>query len=97
MFFNLTVQDQFKGIHLLPYYLTLITPPEKIFPPDEESKNPNFFDCNLRTLEESAHYMRCFPFSLADNRNDIWTTPDFLLKTRKGDVEDHSVLQVFLI
>ena len=96
LFYNLIVQDQYTNLHLLPYYLCLITPPEKVYPPDEEGKNPNFFDCNLRTLDEVAHYVKCFPFTpTTEARSDIWTSPDFLLKTRKGDVEDHAILMVF--
>jgi len=98
LFNNLVVQDQYTNNHLLPYYLCLITPPEKIYPPDEEGKNPNFFDCNLRSLDEIAHYIRCFPYSpAAEARTDIWTSPDFLLKVRKGDVEDHSILMACLM
>ena len=96
LFSNLIVQDQYTSLHLLPYYLCLITPPEKIYPPDEEGKNPNFFDCNLKSLEEIAHYIKCFPYAVTDQRTDIWTSPDFLLKVRKGDIEDHSILMVKL-
>ena len=46
LFNQLVVQDQYTNKHLLTYYLCLITPPEKIYPPDEEARNPNFFDCN---------------------------------------------------
>jgi len=87
----LLVQDQYKNRHYLPYYLSLITPPETIFSKEDRENNKNFHDCNLTTLDEVAHYVHCFPYQL-EAQNQVWVSPDFLLKTRKGDVEDHAIL-----
>ncbi len=89
---HLQVVDQYKNRHYLPYYLSLITPPETIFSKEDRENNKNFHDSNLRTLDEVAHYVHCFPYNVDTPANDVWVSPDFLLKTRKGDVEDHAIL-----
>lgn len=60
------------------------------------TKNPNFFDCNMTTIDEIAHYARCFPYS-SDNKNDVWASPDFMLKIRKGGIEDHAILMACMM
>jgi hypothetical protein len=97
MFYNVKPMDQYKNYHLLPYYLSLISMPEKIYSIDDREKDANFFDCNLRTLDEIAHYIRCIPYSAADSSNEIWASPDFTLKVRKGSVEDHAILMASLM
>lgn len=95
-FFNLSPQDQYTNLHLLPYFLSPISVPEKKFSKKDIETNPNFFDCNMSTLDEIAHYVRCFAYP-NDLKNDIWSTPDFMLKLRKGNVEDHAILMACLM
>jgi hypothetical protein len=95
--FLLTKQiDQYKNSHLLPYFLSQITLPEKLYSKDDVLKNPNFFDCNLHSLDEVAHYTRCYAFP-TDNKADVWTSPDFMLKIRKGDIDDHAILMASMM
>ena len=96
MFTNLTPQDQYTNTHLLPYFLSPITVPEKKYARKDIETDPNFFDCNITTLYEAAHYARCFPFP-QDLKNDIWSSPDFMLKLRKGNVEEHAILMACLM
>ncbi len=95
LFFELTKKDQYENDHFLPYFLSVITVPEKKFSKEEQQKNRNFFDCNIKTLDEAAHYVRCFPFNA--EKGDVTVTPDFLLKTRKGDLDDHAILMACLM
>lgn len=90
LFFDLTKKDQYENEHFLPYFLSVITVPEKKYSKEEIEKNQNFFDCNIKTLDEAAHYVRCYPFNA--EKGDVTVTPDFLLKTRKGDLDDHAIL-----
>jgi centrosomal protein CEP76 len=88
--------DQYKNSHLLPYYLSNITAPRKEYSRDDKEKNANFFDCNLSTLDEIAHYVRCFPY-IQDEKQDIWATPDFMLKIRKGGVSEHAIMMASMM
>lgn len=97
MFTEVKPSDQYKNLHLLPYYLSLITMPEKIYSREDMTKDPNFFDCNLSTLDEIAHYVRCFPYSSESGTNEVWSSPDFTMKIRKGGVEDHAILMACLM
>ena len=96
MFFNVMPQDQYTNKHLLPYYLCPITVPEKKYSQKDIETNPNFYDCNIKTLENVAHYVRCFTYP-SELRNDIWSSPDFMLKVRKGNVEEHAILMACLM
>ena len=96
MFTNLTPQDQYTNKHLLPYFLCPLSVPEKKYTRKDIETNPNFFDCNINTLYEAAHYARCFPYP-QDLKNDIWSSPDFMLKLRKGNVEEHAILMACLM
>ncbi|MCQ2815995.1 MAG: C2 domain-containing protein [archaeon] len=96
MFFNVNPQDQYTNNHLLPYYLCPISIPEKKYSRKDLETNPNFFDCNLNTLDEICHFVRCFPFP-QELKNDIWSSPDFMLKLRKGNVEEHAILMACLM
>ena len=96
LFTNFRPQDQYTNVHLLPYYLCPITVPEKKYSRKDIESNPNFFDSNIKTLENVAHYVRCFTFP-SDLRNDIWSSPDFMLKRRKGNVEEHAILMACLM
>ena len=95
-FFFLRPSDQYKNTHLLPYFLSNISLPEKVYSRDDMEKDPNFFDCNLETLDEIAHFCRCFPYNL-DDKPDIWSTPDFTLKIRKGGMDEHAILTASLM
>lgn len=97
MFMRVKAMDQYTNLHLLPYYLSLITMPDKVYSKDDMTKDPNFFDCNLSTLDEVAHYVRCFPFLTEFYDSDVWSSPDFMLKIRKGTVEDHTILMACLM
>ncbi len=97
LFFNLQPMDQYKNKHFLPYYLSMITMPRKMFSKEEELKDPNFFDCNLSSLDEIAHYVRCIPFNLMEQVNEVWASPEFTLKLRKGGLEDHAILMASLM
>ncbi len=95
--FNMTkAMDQYKNTHLLPYYLSLISMPEIKYSEDDYKKNPNFFDSNLSTLDEIAHYVRCIPYS-SDPHEEVWSSPDFILTTRKGNQTDHAILMACLM
>ena len=96
LFFNVMPQDQYTNKHLLPYYLCPITVPEKKYSQKDIETNPNFYDCNIKTLENVAHYVRCFTYP-SELRNDIWSSPDFMLKVRKGNVEEHAILMACLM
>ena len=96
MFTNLTPQDQYTNKHLLPYYLSPISVPEKRYSKKDIQTNPYFFDCNINSLHEAAHFVRCFSFP-SDLKNDIWSSPDFMLKLRKGNVEEHAILMACLM
>jgi hypothetical protein len=95
LFFEVFKVDQFKINHFLPYFLSPISIPEQKFSKDEIEKNRNFFDCNLKTLDEIAHYVRNFTFGV--EKEDVSVTPDFMLKTRKGDLDDHAILMACLM
>ena len=86
----LIVQDQYKNKHFLPYYLSLITPPDTVFSKEDMETNKNFHDCNITTLDEVAHFVHCFPYN-PEPSNEVWVSPDFLLKTKKGDIQDHAI------
>ena len=96
LFYNVIKKDQFEIEHFLPYYLSIIGVPDKKFSEEEKDKNRNFFDCNIKSLDEVAHYARNFPFG-DGNSGDITVSPDFLLKTRKGSLEDHAILMACLM
>jgi hypothetical protein len=96
LFFFLRPSDQYKNTHLLPYFLSNISLPEKVYSKDDMEKDPNFFDCNLETLDEIAHFCRCFPYNL-DDKPEIWSTPDFTLKVRKGGIDEHAILMASLM
>lgn len=87
--------DQYKNRHLLPYYLSPISFEKKEFSMDDIIKNPNFFDYNLETLDEVAHFSRCF--TISQDKNDVWTSPDNMLKNKKGSLEDHAVFMACLM
>jgi hypothetical protein len=87
--------DQYNNSHLLPYYLSPISFERKEFSIDDISRNPNFFDYNLETLDEIAHYTRCFIFS--NDKNDIWMSPDNMLKNKKGNIQDHAIFMASLM
>ncbi len=95
LFFDLTKKDQYENEHFLPYFLSTITVPEKKFSKEEREKNKNFFDCNISTLDEAAHYVRNIPFGV--EKGDVTVSPDFLLKTRKGDLDDHAILMACMM
>lgn len=96
LFYDVKPMDQFRKNHLLPYFLSPLTTPEKIYSIDDMTKNPNFFDCNLNSLDEVAHYARCFPYP-REAKSEVWSSPDFTLKIRKGGIEDHSILMACLM
>lgn len=95
VFFEVFKKDQYENNHLICYFLSPISIPEKKFSKDEIEKNRNFFDCNMKTLDEVAHYVRNFTFGT--EKEEVSVTPDFLLKTRKGDLDDHAILMACLM
>ena len=98
LFYNVEIKDQYANKHYLPYFLSTITLPEKKFTFKDIEINPYFFDCNLTSLDEIAHFVRCFPFSSSSEiNNDVWTSPDLMIKLRKGSIEEHSLLMASLM
>ena len=75
--------DQYQMKHLMPLFLS------KISAPDTYSMHRG--DRAIRTMGEVAHYVRCIAF-----HNDIipkvWSSPDYLLTTKKGSSTDHALL-----
>jgi len=95
-FFEVYQMDQYKVYHLLPYYLSSISLPNKNFTLSEVSSNPLFFDYNLTSLDEIAHYVRCFSINL-ESKGEVWSSPNYMVKIRKGGVEDHAILMACLM
>lgn len=95
-FFDVYQMDQYKNLHLLPYYLSCISLPTKSFTANEVNSNPLFFDYNLTTLDEIAHFVRCFPINL-ESKGEVWSSPDYVVKIRKGGLEDHAILMACLM
>lgn len=89
-FFSVRKKDQYANDHYLSSYLSPITLNEKQYLP-EEKENSFFFNSNLNSLSEIAHFVRCFPFQKESNE-EIWCSPDFLMKTKKGNTSEHSIL-----
>ncbi len=50
---------------------------------------------NLETLDEIAHFTRCFIFS--NDKNDIWMSPDNMLRNKKGNLQDHAIFMASLM
>ncbi|CAK60259.1 unnamed protein product (macronuclear) [Paramecium tetraurelia] len=91
-FKNIFVRDQFNYYHLVCKYL------EKFYIKfqSEEATNELFAnpkDIRMKNLHEMCHFVRNIPF-IQDSfsRNDVWRSPDFLLKIRKGFIHDHAIL-----
>lgn len=99
MFMHSKAIDQYKNSHLLPYFLSVISLPAKLYTKEDMSKDPNFFNSNINTLDEVAHFTRCFPYPSEQEATDtdIWASPDFMLKIRKGSLEDHTILMASLM
>lgn len=95
-FLEVYQMDQYKNTHLLPYYLSSISLPMKNFTKEEVESNPLFHDYNLTTLDEIAHFVRCYPIHL-ESKGEIWSSPDYLVKIRKGSLEDHAILMACLM
>ena len=95
-FLEVYQMDQYKNNHLLPYYLSSISLPIKNFTISEVEFNPLFHNYNLTTLDEIAHFVRCFPINLEQTEN-VWSSPDYVIKIRKGSLEDHSILMACLM
>lgn len=95
-FFEVYQMDQYKNVHLVPYYLSAISLPLKNFTKTDRENNPFFHDYNLTTLDEIAHFVRCFPINL-DSKGDVWSSPDYVVKVRKGGLEDHAILMACLM
>lgn len=57
--------------------------------------NPN--DISVKTLHELVHFVRNIPF-IGDSfsKREVWMSPDFMLKIRKGFPHDHAVLAACL-
>lgn len=95
-FFEVYQMDQYKNVHLVPYYLSAISLPMKNFTKSDRENNPFFHDYNMTTLDEIAHFVRCFPINL-DSKGDVWSSPDYVVKVRKGGLEDHAILMACLM
>ena len=95
-FLEVYQMDQYKNFHLLPYYLSAISLPLKAFTQDDIASNPCFHDYNLTSLDEVAHFVRCFPVYL-ESKGDVWSSPDYVIKIRKGSTEDHAILMACLM
>ncbi|CAK92928.1 unnamed protein product (macronuclear) [Paramecium tetraurelia] len=47
----------------------------------------------MKNLHEMCHFVRNIPFIQdSSSANDVWRSPDFLLKIRKGFIQDHAIL-----
>eukprot|EP00347_Sterkiella_histriomuscorum_P007723 403347806 len=89
-FDNLTYTDQYKSKHLLPMFLSKITPPDSTYI-DFDSNESGSLIRGIRTLGEVAHFVRCIPFKNHEVQN-IWSSPDFLLTMRIGSIDEHALL-----
>lgn len=90
LFNNFLISDQYEFDHLMPYFLSPITPPVKLYSKEEKVKS-NFFDTNLKSLDDIAHYVRCYVLP-HEQKRQIWSSPDLMMKVRKGTIEDHALL-----
>jgi hypothetical protein len=100
------MSDQYKQRHLLPLYLSKITPPDSNFlgnakteefsaiPKDAAAILEPEVPRGIRTLAEIAHFVRCLPFREAANtgRDRVWSSPDFTLSMHLASVEEHALL-----
>ena len=73
--------------HLLPLFLSKITPPDSSIIEFENGELRR----GIRTLGEVAHFVRCIPFKFTEN-DKIWSSPDFLLSIKIGTLEEHALL-----
>ena len=94
-FFSVRKKDQYANDHYLSSYLSPITLNEKKYLPEEKEKFL-FFNSNLHSLSEIAHFVRCIPFQKELNE-EIWSSPDFLIKTKKGNTSEHSIIMACLM
>ena len=54
-------------------------------------------DIMVKTLHELVHYVRNIPF-IGDSfsKREVWMSPDFMLRIRKGFPHDHAILAACL-
>lgn len=95
-FYEVYQMDQYRNLHLLPYYISGVSLPFRNFTLNEINSNPLFFDYNLTTLDEIAHFVRCFPLN-TENKGEVWSSIDYMIKIRKGGLEDHTILMANLM
>ena len=82
--------DQYRQKHLLPTFLSKITPPDSTFIEFDPAQGGSLVR-GIRTLGEVAHFVRCIPFKSHENPL-IWSSPDFLLTMKVGSIEEHALL-----
>ena len=88
-FEQLYFYDQYKEKHLLPLFLSKITPPDSNFI-EFDPATGNLIR-GIRTMGEVAHFVRSIPYK-PNEFPKIWSSPDFLLTMRIGTVEEHALL-----
>jgi hypothetical protein len=87
MFKKLQFSDQYNSKHYLPLFLSKITPPDSnVIEFDEMGIRRG-----IRTLGEVAHFVRSIPYKTHE-KQDIWSSPDFLLTIRVGTIDEHALL-----
>ena len=80
--------DQYRQKHLLPFFLSKITPP------DSHTLSNDGMQRGIRTLSEVAHFVRCIPFRAQSDYQleRVWASPDFVLTMRLGTQEEHALV-----
>ena len=79
----------------MPLFVNKMTFPK----PPKTKKNDLMGENNIEylpieTLNQIAYFSSLIPFS--SSSNDIWSSPEFLVRMAKGEVEDHALLMANL-
>ena len=102
-FDQLYASDQYRQRHLLPFFLSLITPPDSNQLTGVRNPDTGILELpkGIRTLQEVAHFVRCLPFrgsqdyfstSAEAGDQSVWASADFVLALRRASLEEHAIL-----
>ena len=102
-FDQLYASDQYRQRHLLPFFLSVITPPDSNQLTGVRNPDTGILELpkGIRTLQEVAHFVRCLPFrgsqdyfstSAEAGDQSVWASADFVLALRRASLEEHAIL-----
>lgn len=84
------MMDHCKRDHFMPLFLASMSPPDS----GSISDISNPYDQKIRTMQEAAHFARCFPYDWTPRT--FWVSPDGTIAMQKGSIFDHTLLMASL-